>query len=112
MQNNDETKARIRIGKLLNICCKCPYGGLSNSSRYVQQCETCDVYKEMRALGDWLINTSHRPKDKRIKKWTEEERRILIDNIHLPVRNLSELLNRTVSSVRNQIEHLKRKGLL
>ncbi|OPX03068.1 Crp/Fnr family transcriptional regulator [Geobacillus sp. LEMMY01] len=113
MRNDDKTKARVRIGELLNICRKCPYGGLRNSSRYVQQCETCDVYKEMRTLGEWLINdASQRPKDKRIKKWTEEERRILLDNIHLPVRTLSEMLNRTIPSVRNQIDLLKRKGLL
>jgi DNA-binding Lrp family transcriptional regulator len=67
----------------------------------------------MRTLGEWLINdVSQRPKDKRIKKWTEEERRILLDNIHLPVRTLSEMLNRTIPSVRNQIDLLKRKGLL
>lgn len=112
MRHDDKTKVRIRIGELLNICRECPYGGHRNGSRYVQQCEVCDVYKEMRALGDWLINTSHRPKDKRIKKWTEEERRILIDNIHLPAKKLSEMLNRTIPSVRNQIDLLKRKGLL
>lgn len=112
MRHDDKTKARIRIGELLNICRKCPYGGLRNSSRYVQQCEECDVYREMRALGDWLINTSHRPKGKRIKKWTEKELQMLIDNIHLPAKKLSEMLNRTPQSVRNQIGYLKRKGLL
>ena len=62
MRHDDKTKARIRIGKLLNICRKCPYGGHRNGSRYVKQCGTCDVYKEMRTLGEWLINdVSQRP---------------------------------------------------
>ncbi|MED3747593.1 MULTISPECIES: Crp/Fnr family transcriptional regulator [Geobacillus] len=109
---DDKRKARIRIGELLNICRKCPYGGHRNGSRYVKQCGTCDVYEEMRELGDWLANTSKRRKNRGIKKWTEEERRILIDNVHLPVRELAKMLNRRVSSVKNQIDFLKRKGLL
>lgn len=112
MRHDDKTKVRIRIGELLNICRKCPYGGLRKSSRYVQQCETCDVYKEMRALGDWLINTNQHPKKQRIKKWTEKERELLRNNIHLPVRELARMLNRTIPSIRNQIELLRRKGLI
>lgn len=111
MRNDDKTKARVRIGELLNICRKCPYGGLRNSSRYVQQCETCDVYEEMRALGDWLIKANRRPKNLS-KRWTDKELRILIENVHLTDKELAMMLNRTILAIRNQIGRLKRKGLL
>ncbi|ATO38726.1 Crp/Fnr family transcriptional regulator [Geobacillus thermodenitrificans] len=112
MRHNDDTQVRIRIGELLDICRKCPYGGLRSGSRYVQQCETCDVYREMRALGDWLANTNQRPKKQRIKKWTEKEREVLRNNIHLGTKELAKMLNRTIPSIRNQIQLLRRKGLI